>query len=596
MILALSLALAAPTPTVLSPAPYAVAGELGAAAIATGASVVITSGREERAAHVWAPDGRLRGEVAARGGELVTALAASDDGRLIAVGSASGLRVYDAASLSPLHDLPTDAGVQAIWLGPDATIVATRERGLLRLSLDQAAVRPTRSEPVSLTTLAASPDGTRVAGCGADHVELYDLTTDRTTVSSSWNDAEHGYCAGVTFSLDGGTLIVAGSRGTLLRWSATSGRALGGLPLPFPVQAMAGGAANAFLWVIDFEGRVRQIRSDDGREGPALPFVPQVVEPLVVAPDGRRAIVETGEGPRLVSVATLSRDALRPPGHGRAVVSVLFEPDGMIESWDRGGAWQLWSSSGAPLGRGSTGVSDTRSVARAGDRTLLAADERLVLLQEATIEADIPGRWLAAASDSATGALAGIGSDGRLALFYAGQPVPAQLENPGDGVDVAMGDGKLWALDREGMLHTWDEQTAIHLHQRSWTLAGTNALWPFIDRGTGRALLDPVPVLPDDGLPQAQPLTAGVRATGAAGIALLDTRAGLAWVDRSGFVTLLREGREPALERWYGKPGPMATVAVVSPLRDQIVVGFEDGHLELWPVPAEGEAVTGVRP
>ena len=220
--------------------------------------------------HAWSPDGRhlaygdgkdrLRivdwrtGETVARRRFAVRQLDYTPDGAGILAGRPSGLVMLDADTLRETTDpvsLPNRLINQAeVGNGADtAVLVTAQDTGavadlftaadrwlVVDLRTGQTLREGRTPEPASM---AVSPDRTRMALAHGDAMEIIDLRTGESTVSTDiGSTASDG---GLTFSPDGNLLATEDGGGRVSLWDGMTGELLG------TVQVADGGAPPVFL-------------------------------------------------------------------------------------------------------------------------------------------------------------------------------------------------------------------------------------------------------------------------------------------------------------------------------------------------------------
>ncbi|MGZ5399640.1 MAG: WD40 repeat domain-containing protein, partial [Nocardioides sp.] len=209
--------------------------------------------------HAWSPDGRhfaygdvndwLRivdwrtGETLARRRFPVRHLAYTPDGARILAGRPEGLQLLDARTLSDITDpvsLPGRLIVHAV-VGPGAdtaVVVSAQDTGavfdwfnavdrwlVVDLQTGETLREGRLHEPA--TSMAVSPDRTRMAAAYPGGVEIIDLRSGDSTISTDTGSTAESEGTGVTFSPDGELLASAGGDGRVSLRTATTGALLG---------------------------------------------------------------------------------------------------------------------------------------------------------------------------------------------------------------------------------------------------------------------------------------------------------------------------------------------------------------------------------
>ena len=242
----------------------------------------------------------------------VFSVAFSPDGKILAGGGNTSMRLWDMATRRPIgHPLtgPT-GGVISVAFSPDGKILAGGGGAQGVRLWDVGTGHQIRNHLTGHTgpvgSVAISPDGKTLAGAGAHGVRLWDLTTGRQigdllTGRTNW-------VGSVAFSPDGKTLAGGGGydglRSRVWLWDMDTGRPIGH----------------------------RLTRSDGG------------IGSVAFSPDGKTLASGGISGPvRLWDVAT-GRPIGHPlVGHTGPVSSVAFSPDGKtLASASVDGTVRLW--------------------------------------------------------------------------------------------------------------------------------------------------------------------------------------------------------------------------------------------------------------
>lgn len=158
-------------------------------------------------------------------GEIITSVAYSPDGKLLATGTHEGkLQLWNASTFQLAKDLPTEPKqVNGIAFSPDGKSLATvsGDRKLHIWSVEKAT--STTLEGDATSNLSFSPDGTLLLGSNAQTIKLWDARSGRLLRSLA------GHSNGVnSLSFNrAGTRILSGSADATVRlWDAATGAQL----------------------------------------------------------------------------------------------------------------------------------------------------------------------------------------------------------------------------------------------------------------------------------------------------------------------------------------------------------------------------------
>ena len=269
-------------------------------------------------------------------GEGDRAVALSADGRWLAVASALGVWLYEAATARALALLPTERPVHSVAFALRGTLAAGLENGRVELWEVETGQRTGAlrhaDRPV---TVVFSPDGTHLASGSREHViKLWDVETRRqigrwevTRESNSLEDIP------LAFSPDGSRLIAGFHDRTVRLWDVATRTEVATLEghtdrvtsVSFSpdgaLLASAGGWNDRTirLWDAATQAQVAILRGHEN-----------TVRSVTFSPDG--GTLASGGGKldptvRLWDVATRTEVATLEV-HGSAVHSVTFSPDG----------------------------------------------------------------------------------------------------------------------------------------------------------------------------------------------------------------------------------------------------------------------------
>jgi WD40 repeat protein len=273
--------------------------------------------------------------------DLVTAFAASPDGRWVATGCLDkALRLWNAAT-GQVEQTLSDKGIpKALAFHPDGrTLLTARwvsEGGPAKtiyqtLDLTTAQCRTLPFDHLEkVSALAISPDGATLLTVTPfeKSVGRRDLSTGRflTTMLRQQGDVH-----AVAFSPDGRTILTGGEDRTARLWEADSGRLLAVLHHRQSVQTVAFGADGQSLFTASPEDAVRVWK------GRALPRPLQThplggaVRVVEVGPDETRIV--TGSDDRIIRIWKTSPEGLlleRELPHRTPLASAVFSPDGKL--------------------------------------------------------------------------------------------------------------------------------------------------------------------------------------------------------------------------------------------------------------------------
>jgi WD40 repeat protein len=199
----------------------------------------LLTGGADGVARLW-DLGRGGDPLALRGhGAAIFRIALSADGATAATGSDDGTiklwRTDDGRLLRTL--LGHQDCLRGLGFAADGALVSGANDRSVRAWAAEA-TRPTVTEPTSasVTDLAVSPDGTRVAVAAGPEVTLRDART-LAPLARLRADATQALCA--RFSPDGASVATGGDDGVLRLWGARSGELLAQLPTRREIVCLA---------------------------------------------------------------------------------------------------------------------------------------------------------------------------------------------------------------------------------------------------------------------------------------------------------------------------------------------------------------------
>jgi eukaryotic-like serine/threonine-protein kinase len=184
------------------------------------------------------------------------------------------------------------------------------------------------------STIAFSPDGTRLASATDNSVEVYDTGTGR--LAYALQGPMRGIRA-VTFSPDGGRVAAVGTHGELVVWNpgagteplATGGQAVWAWDVAFSPDGNLIAASLGHSIKVWEAGTLREILTLQGHASD--------VNAVAFSPDGSRLASCSDDGTVKLWDARTGREERTIKGHSRGVFGVAFSPDGArlaTASWD----------------------------------------------------------------------------------------------------------------------------------------------------------------------------------------------------------------------------------------------------------------------
>ncbi len=335
----------------------------------------------------------------------VNAIAFSPDGRTLAAANSGTVRLWDAATRTPLGTITVTKHISSLAFSPDGTTLASADFGAtVRLwNVPTQAARPISGHTGSVNKIAYSPDGRTMATIGDDKtVQLWETDTQRRLALLKGHTGPVTYAA---FAPDGRWLATTSLDGSVRLWDVASSRQAASIPVERNIyysvsftpdsQTLAiVGRGPVLLWDIpnghptplpDSAQTNFSVPADDGGGGPAA------VE-VAYSPDGTTLAIADGEDILLRDTAS-RRQTGKLTGHLSSITALAFSPDNTtLVTGSKDQTARLWSTTThSQIGSTLTGHDGTvlRVAFTHDGRALATADAEGVHLWDTTTHLQI---------------------------------------------------------------------------------------------------------------------------------------------------------------------------------------------------------------
>jgi WD40 repeat protein len=276
---------------------------------------------------------------------MVSQVAYSPDGHLLAVASSVGIYLYDTKTLTEVRFIEANAPVLSVAFSPDEAILASglldKTVRLWRVS-DGALLRTLEGHTALVLSVAFSPDGQTLASGSWDNtVRLWRVSDGAPLRTLEGHTAE---VTSVAFSPDG-AILASGSADTTVRlWRVSDGTLLRTLKgHTASVLCVAFSPDGVVLASGSADTTIRLWRVSDGASLRTLEGHLGWVKSTAFSPDG--SILASGSWDNTVRLwkASDGKHLNTLKGHTSWVLSVAFSPEGTtLASGSYDGTVRLW--------------------------------------------------------------------------------------------------------------------------------------------------------------------------------------------------------------------------------------------------------------
>ena len=268
--------------------------------------------------------------------------------RLVTAGADRVIRIWDAATGEPRSTITTPAGsvVTAIAFSPDGKLLATTgDDGSSRLRdpVTGRISRTLRGHPGGATAVAFSPDGKLLATAGKDgKAHLWNPTTGKRVRVLSGHT---GGTSGLAFSADGDLLATVGADGGARLWRTRTGEPVRNVApsAPSPLACVAFSPDGSQLAFGSEDGRTVLWKVADGSRR-ELAGATGAEHTVAFSPDGTRLASAGEAGTTTVWDVDGGDRAVVFGAPGTPVTATAFSPDGhTLATVGARGTARLWT-------------------------------------------------------------------------------------------------------------------------------------------------------------------------------------------------------------------------------------------------------------
>ncbi len=314
-----------------------------------------------------------------------------DGERIVSAGADKAVRIWEASTGKELQKVERDKPIRALAVSPDGRLLALggADDVLLWNLADDKEVRRLKGPHNEISSIAFSPDGKQVAASAVVHSTVFLWETATGKRLNERPAHEGGQIGRLSYSADGQTITSYCADGTVRQWDAATGRPLRrteasqtgnhAAAVAPDGKSLASGAWGGQIRILDLAGK--ELHSWKAHEG--------WVTAVAYTPDGK-SLASTGKDRAVVLWNPDTGKELRRftvEGTGELPSEVIFSPDGkLLAVVVRGQPLRLWEvASGKPRelvpppagpGAGLDGSTIIESAAFSPDSRLLVTGGR----------------------------------------------------------------------------------------------------------------------------------------------------------------------------------------------------------------------------